>query len=358
MNANNAQQFTGQQAVIDLSKMDALASKVGTFGNTLVTASGNCSGEILDAFVHTNSTDLDDPANCDLLEFCNLVRQEPNLKLIPQIMTATTDVINAISAAVPMTMTNAMGLSRGGLCIYIPYQTNMFDSANYVQCEWRSTNWHSFVSKLIGALGGGGGGDKGWISINSTPQGAAIWVNGTNSGATTPALLEGAPNTYQIKLTLSGYQDWQQDVAITAGETTYVNATLQQQGGGDQLTVSGTVTWSGHSLSNYCIAFLDTSHTTTIYPVGIVQVNPGNGAYTIQVTLGGVLPAYVEAFDDVNNNGSIDTGEGFGYWDQNNNGEWDDMINFQPGQTVTNANIGLQTVTSEDQANKRRMAER
>ena len=414
MNANIAHGFTGQQAVIDLSQMQALASKVATFGIELVTASGSYSGEILDAFVHTNSTELDDRANCDLLEFCNLVRQEQGLKTIPQIMTATTDVINALSAAVPMTMTNAVGLSRGGLCIYIPYQAQMFDSANYVQCEWRSTNWHSFISQLIAALGGGGGGEgwislnsnptgatiwvngtntgsqtpalmsgapntyqikltlsgyvdwqqdvtiragettavnatlqpqgggEGWISINSTPQGATIWVNGTNTGSQTPALMSGAPATYQIKLTLTGYQDWQQNVSINANETTYVNATLQPQGGG-QLNVSGTVTWPGHSLSNYCIAFLDTSHTSTIYPIGIVQVNPGNGAYTIQLDLGGPLEAYVEAFDDVDNNGNIDPGEGLGWWDQNGNNEWDDMLTFQPGQTVTNANIVLQT---------------
>jgi len=130
------------------------------------------------------------------------------------------------------------------------------------------------------------------------------------------------------------------------------------QGGGGNLTVSGTVTWPGHSLSNYCIAFLDTSTTSTIYAIGIAQVNPGNGAYTIQLNLGASLNAYVEAFDEVNNNSTIDAGEGFGWWDQNGNNQWDDLLTFQPGQTVTNANIVLVTQTADASAPKRRIAGR
>lgn len=113
------------------------------------------------------------------------------------------------------------------------------------------------------------------------------------------------------------------------------------------LIVSGTVTWPGHTLSNYCIAFLDTSHTTTIYLVGVVNVNPATGAYTISYQIAQNLEAYVEAFDDINNNGYIDTGEGLGYYDANSNGQWDDMLTFTPGQTLNNANITLLTVTKQ-----------
>ncbi|MEO0073980.1 MAG: clostripain-related cysteine peptidase [candidate division WOR-3 bacterium] len=350
MHANEAHQFTGQQAVIDLSQMDALASRVGTLGNELVTASGQYAGEILDAFARTHSTELDDPAFCDLREFCKNVLQEPHLKEIPQIKTATENVISAINSAVPMTMTNAVGISRGGLCIHFPYADTLFDSANYVKCQWRSTNWHSFLSKFIRAVGGGGGGggDRGWISINSNPQGATIWYDGNNTGATTPAVLGNVlAGVHRIKLTLTGYQDWEQDVNVTANCTTYVNATLVQQGGGNRLTVSGTVTWPGHSLSNHCIAFLDTARTGAPRVMGITPVNPANGSYTIQIDLSAPVQAYVEAFDDINNNGYIEAGEGFGYWDANGNGQWDDYLTFQPGQTVQNANIVLFTVSKD-----------
>lgn len=195
INADERNTFIGQQAAIDLSKMDALASRMGTFANALVTASGDYGGEVLDAFTQTHSTGLDDPANCDLLEFCNKIRLEPDLKNIPQIMSATTDVINGISDAVPMTMTNAVGLSRGGLCIYIPYQTDMFDSTDYVQCQWRSTNWHSFVSKLIQALGGGGGGGG-----TATVTGTALWQGGGAPSAHTLAFLDTVAGTQAVPI--------------------------------------------------------------------------------------------------------------------------------------------------------------
>lgn len=273
LHANEAHQFTGQQAVIDLAQMDALASRVGTLGNEMVTASGQYAAEILDAFARTHSTELDDPAFCDLREFCKNVLQEPHLKEIPQIKSATENVISAINAAVPMTMTNAVGISRGGLCIFFPYADTLFDSANYVKCQWRSTNWHSFLSKFIQAVGGGGGGNR--------------------------------------------------------------------------LTVSGTVTWPGHSLSNYCIAFLDTAQTGAPRVIGVTPVNPANGSYTIQLDLSAPVQAYVEAFDDINNNGYVETGEGFGYWDANGNTLWDDYLIFSPGQTVQNADIRLFTVSQD-----------
>lgn len=342
MNANDRNGFTGHQAVTDLSKMDALASKMGTFANVLVTASGDYGSEVLDAFVHTHSTELDDAANCDLLEFCNNIRQEPNLKNIPQIMTATTDVINALSTAISDTRTNAVGLSRGGHCIYIPYQTDMFDSTDYVKCQWSSTNWHSFISKLIEALGGGGG--KGVIQINSTPTGAAIWVNGSNTQAVTPATMQADPGNYEIKLTLSGYYDWIDTVACQANCTTYVNAQLQQQGGG-AATVTGTVTYSGGGLpSAYTRAFLDTvAYDTLAVPIAQGQVNPTNGSYTISINIAAARQVLAEAWDDANNNGHFDSGDGWWFYDPDGDQQWTaaDLFTITPGGTTPNINITI-----------------
>ncbi|MEO0113891.1 MAG: clostripain-related cysteine peptidase [candidate division WOR-3 bacterium] len=345
--ANNKQK-QAHMAVTDLSKMTALASRISNLGNMLVTETGNNWNEVLDAFNSTHYTQWDDPAFCDLREFCKKVLQEPNLQNINLIKNAAQEVIDGINDAVPMTMTNVTGLTRGGLNIHFPYRAELFESTKYVQCQFRSTNWHAFLSKFISSTGGGGGGgNTGTLVVNSTPTGATVWINGTNTGHTTNVTFTINPGNYEVKLTLSGYYDWIDTVTVNAGQTTTINATLQQQGGGQNLTVSGVVTWPGHSLSNYCIAFLDTSHTNTIIPVGIVSVNPATGAYTIIYSLSAPLEAYVEAFDDVNNNGYSDPGEGLGYWDANGNGQWDDMLTFQPGQTVNNANIVLFTLSKE-----------
>jgi hypothetical protein len=350
---SNEKQKDSHMAVTDLTQMDLLAAKIADLGNKLIGETGNNWGEVLDAFSNTHYTQYDDPAFVDLREFCKKILQEPNLQNINLIKNAAQAVVDGINAAVPMTKTNIAGLTRGGLCIHFPYQTQLFDSANYVELAFRSTNWYAFLSKFIQSTGGGGGGD-GYMSISSNPTGATIWVNGTNSGSQTPAVLTGAANTYTIKLTLTGYIDWQQDVSITAGETTHVNATLTPQGGGGQTNISGTVTWPGHTLSNFCIALLDTSHGSNIVAATTTPVNPANGQYQFQFTQAAAFETYVEAFDDVNNNGTIDVNEGFGYWDQNGNSQWDDMFNLTPGMTVTNANITMFTVTGEGTAGLKR----
>jgi hypothetical protein len=66
------------------------------------------------------------------------------------------------------------------------------------------------------------------LVINSTPQGATIWINNQNVGKVTPQTLEfHRAGTYTVRLTLQGYQDWEQQVILTLGQTTQINATLQ-----------------------------------------------------------------------------------------------------------------------------------
>jgi hypothetical protein len=349
-NADIAKQFTGQMAAIDLSKMDALVSDVATLGNNLVTASGDHGDEVLDAFSKTHSTDLDDPTFVDLREFCKQVLQETNLKNINVLVSAANAVIQAINDAVPMTMTNAVGLSRGGLCIYFPHTTQDFqaDSAGYVKCQFQSSNWPAFLSAFVQAVGGGTTGN---ISCASTPAGAEIWLDGTDLGGVTPATVQGVPaGTHAVKLTLANYQDWtDNDVQVTAGQTTNVNATLVPVGGGNA-TVSGTVTWSGHSLDQYTYAMLDTVNGSNYAAYALVDVNPTNGSFQISVNLSSALPeVLVTAVDDVNNDGYIDTGDGWGWWDRDGSGgtgpNTGDIFSLSPSQQVSGANIALLNVT-------------
>jgi hypothetical protein len=354
-NANIANQYVGHASLTDLSKLAPIVSQLGDLGTDLVAQGGTYGAEIVDALGKSHNTDLDGTYFIDLREFCKNVLQEPNLKNVNRIANECNGIVSGLNDAVVMTMTANTTIPRGGLCIHFPWRADMFDSADYVKLQFQATNWYAFLSQLIGMLGGGGGGN-GSIHIVSTPPGAEIWVDGNDLGGVTPATIQDVPEgSHPVKLTLNGYQDWTGNVDVVANQTAEVNATLVQ-GGGQTLTVSGTVTWPGHSLSNYCIAFLDTSTTSQIYAIGIAQVNPGNGAYSIQLDLSASLTAYVEAFDDVNNNSSIDAGEGFHWWDQNGNNQWDDMLTFQPGQTVTNANIVLETVTGTEGLFKRRFA--
>ncbi|MEO0093476.1 MAG: clostripain-related cysteine peptidase [candidate division WOR-3 bacterium] len=347
--ANNKQK-QAHMAVTDLSKMTALASRISNLGNMLVTETGNNWNEVLDAFNSTHYTQWDDPAFCDLREFCKKVLQEPNLQNINLIKNAAQEVIDGINDAVPMTMTNVTGLTRGGLNIHFPYRAELFESTKYVQCQFRSTNWHAFLSKFISSTGGGGGGgNTGTLVVNSTPTGATVWLNGSNTGYTTNVTFPNInPGNYEVKLTLSGYYDWIDTVTVNAGQTTTINATLQQQGGGQTATVSGRVTWYGGGLpSANTYAFIDTVGGTTAYPIASGAVNPANGTYTITITLISSLQVVAEAWDDVNGNQQYDPGDGWGFYDPDGDQQWttNDMFTIAPGGTISNINITLHQIT-------------
>jgi hypothetical protein len=346
-NANIANQYTGHAALTDLSKLAPIVSQLGDLGTDLVAQGGTYGAEIIDALANSHNTDLDGTYFIDLREFCKNVLQEPNLKNVNRIANECNGIVSGLNDAVVMTMTANTTIPRGGLCIHFPWRADMFDSADYVKLQFQATNWYAFLSQLIAALGGGGG--TGNIHVVSTPAGAEIWLDGNDLGGVTPATVQNVPEgAHQVKLTLNGYQDWTGNVNVVAGQTAEVNATLTQ-GGGNQTTVAGTVSWPGHSLSNFCIALLDTSHTSTIYIYQYAQVNPATGAFSMQFDLASPVQVYVEGWDDVDQSQSLTAGDGLGYWDVNNNGVWDDMFTLNPGDNITNAAVVLSQLTGSSQ---------
>jgi len=71
----------------------------------------------------------------------------------------------------------------------------------------------------------------GSIQVNSVPTGAEIWLDGTNTGKTTNALLDKiAPGERTVSLRMQGYADYQTKVTVVAEQTAEVNATLERIG--------------------------------------------------------------------------------------------------------------------------------
>ena len=337
-NANIANQYVGTASLTDLTQLAPMLSALGDLGTDLVTVGGQYGAEIIDALAKSHNTDLDGKYFIDLREFTKNVLQEPNLKNVNRVSNDCNAIVSGINAAVVKTKTANTTIPRGGLCIHFPYQTADFDSADYVKLQFKATNWYSFLSKMIGALGGGTTGD---IHIVSTPAGAEAFLDGTDLQAVTPLTVQGVPaGDHAVKLTLTGYQDWNGNVTVVAGQTAEVNATLVQQGGG-AATVSGTVSWPGHTLSQYCFALLDSAHQGGI--VVVASAAASTGSFTLTINLTAPMEVYCEAVDDLNNNGYIETGEGFGYWDINGNHQWYDMFTLNPAQQVTGASIVLET---------------
>jgi hypothetical protein len=65
----------------------------------------------------------------------------------------------------------------------------------------------------------------GTLSVDSTPRGAQILVNGALRGVT-PARIDLQPGSYELRVRLSGYEEFVSTVNIRAGSTTSVNARL------------------------------------------------------------------------------------------------------------------------------------
>jgi len=68
----------------------------------------------------------------------------------------------------------------------------------------------------------------GTLNITSTPSGAAISVDGTATGRTTPASVEVAPGDHTIVLSLANHDDATQSVSVTFAATQDVTATLTE----------------------------------------------------------------------------------------------------------------------------------
>ncbi len=67
----------------------------------------------------------------------------------------------------------------------------------------------------------------GSIQVNSTPQGASIYLDGTATGQTTNSTItDVAPGSHTITLVKEGYEDYGENISVTAGQTTTVNASL------------------------------------------------------------------------------------------------------------------------------------
>ncbi|MBK6765437.1 MAG: hypothetical protein IPG71_03675 [bacterium] len=154
-------QKTTHYAMIKMSEMQNLGAALGNFGNILVQEGGAHWNEVLTAWNSTHSTNLDNPTYVDVREFTNQIQAQPNLAASNLINQNAVAVRNALNAAVPFTDTYFHSpdnpVPRGGLNVYIPWQLNQFvpDSVSYSNLQWRSTNWHSFVSTFVRSLGGG-----------------------------------------------------------------------------------------------------------------------------------------------------------------------------------------------------------
>ena len=73
------------------------------------------------------------------------------------------------------------------------------------------------------------GAQIGTISVSSSPSGAKVYLDGNDTGQMTNCTLSNInAGSHTIKLTKEGYQDFQQSISVSSGQTATVTATLSQ----------------------------------------------------------------------------------------------------------------------------------
>ena len=67
----------------------------------------------------------------------------------------------------------------------------------------------------------------GSIAITTTQTGASVYLDGVYQGTTPVTLHLVSAGTHTVKLTLSGYEDYEESVRVYAGQTAYITPTMQ-----------------------------------------------------------------------------------------------------------------------------------
>ncbi|MFQ6002935.1 MAG: clostripain-related cysteine peptidase [Candidatus Zixiibacteriota bacterium] len=204
-------------SAIDLSKIDALTSKIADFGRLLVSRIGDYQSQVVDARGNLGDFPHFPTYYFDLRTFCQNIQDSTNLD--SAIKGAARAVENANDMAVIKRL-NYPNLDYGGLCIHFPLESEDFDSTDYVQLAFTVSNWHIFLSEYIKAYAEVN--LFGSLRIVSSPvKGAWIFLDGDSTGLKTDTTIHGIPEgEHRVKLTKEGYWDREYRAYVFAGDTT------------------------------------------------------------------------------------------------------------------------------------------
>ena len=116
----------------------------------------------------------------------------------------------------------------------------------------------------------------GSIAITTTPTGASVYLDGVYKGITPVTLHSVSAGTYTVKLTLSGYEDYEESVRVYAGQTASITTTMQSIPTTGSIAI--TTTPAGASV------YLDGVYKGTT-PFTLHSVSAGT--HTVKLTLSG-----------------------------------------------------------------------
>ncbi|MDP8269011.1 MAG: PEGA domain-containing protein [Candidatus Tenebribacter davisii] len=105
------------------------------------------------------------------------------------------------------------------------------------------------------------------LIVNSVPAGATIYLDGDPAGIVTPATLEIDTGNHELRLELTGYQDYVETFNVGDGDTYTVNATMAVV---TNTSLSVYTTPSGASV------YIDGAYTGELTPITFTDILPGD----------------------------------------------------------------------------------
>ena len=168
----------------------------------------------------------------------------------------------------PVTLT---GISAGSHTVRCS-MTGYTDSSQDVTVTAGQTSSLTVTLQSQGPLAG-------TISVSSTPTGARIYLDGTDTGYNTPRTFSGVTvGSHTVRCSMTGYTDASQGVTVTAGRTSAVKVYLTRQA-----LVTGSISVS--SVPAGASVWLDGKITGYMTPVTLTGISAGS--HTVRCSMTG-----------------------------------------------------------------------
>ncbi len=105
------------------------------------------------------------------------------------------------------------------------------------------------------------------LDVSSIPAGATIILDGESTRAVTPATLEIETGNHELRLELTGYQNYVETFNVGDGDTHTVNATM---------VLSTNTTLNVYTTPSGASVYIDGAYTGYVTPVTFTNILPGN----------------------------------------------------------------------------------
>ncbi|MGB8658198.1 MAG: clostripain-related cysteine peptidase [Candidatus Zixiibacteriota bacterium] len=208
-----------ESVLIHLPEIADLATAVSNLGRSLVDSTGPYWSEVWGPWDSSGHVyDYCDSSHVDLQTFARLIQGEPHLK--NSIKNSAHTVEALAGTAVLRALVYPEDSRFAGLSIHLPWNEGLFDSTNYAQLDFATTNWQSFVSTFIQTFSIS---FAGTLDLSSRPTGAKVYLDGVDTGDTTNVIIGGLlPGLYVLKLSRAGYPERTRNFDILARTTTFL----------------------------------------------------------------------------------------------------------------------------------------